>query len=396
MRYLSILLLAAVSTFGTGAQAANFVSIHQSVLRIALPPAAGTFNYTFDTKIGFKQQYAPDGASGCAIGYATGSCAFRGGGSLGLPEFTGYQLQYKEFKIYIPAGTRSFLFSGYAPQRSQSAFVLRYGSAPVREAALSSTEYRNAQSNERIDTSFARLVSERSSDHLVVHDGGGTLRFVGGQLDANRGSTGEGNWLYVRQLSGSPLYDIQGGLDVDMAKYAAGYAKIAWTTSAYPDPVEGASTGAGTGTGTGTGSANPPGNPTTVPPAAVAATVATAVLSAAGQPLQLGITLTQSAADAVASPRISTWVAARIPANGSSFVADTWFFRRANGTWTNQVVPDAEGVAFASQVANASTLKFTPALDFTEAQLRAFQVEIYFGYKTSTGDFVNKGKLWPQ
>lgn len=396
MRYLSILLLAAVSsfgTFGTYAQAANFVSIHQSVLRIALPPAAGTYNYTFDTRIGFRQQYAPDGASGCAIGYATGTCAFRGGGSLGLPEFTGYQLQYKEFKIYIPAGTRSFLFSGYAPQRSQSAFVLRYGSAPAREAALSSAEYRNAQSSERIDTSFARLVSERSSDHFVVHDGGGTLRFVGGQLDANRGSTGEGNWLYVRQLSGSPLYDIQGGLDVDMAQYAAGYAKITWTTSTYPDPIEGASPGASPGTGT----ANPPGNATTLPPAAaVAATVATAVLSAAGQPLQLGITLTQSAADALASPRISTWIAARIRANGSSFLADMWFFRRANGTWTNQVLPDAEGVAFASQVANAATLKFTPALDFTEAELRAFQVEIYLGYKTSTGEFVNKGKVWPQ
>ncbi len=383
MRYLIALFLAAVAPF---AQAANFVSIHQSALRIALPPPAGSYRYPLDIRIGFKQQYAPEGVSGCAIGFSTGGCAFPGGGSLGLPEFTGYQLQYKEFKIYIPAGARSFLFSGYASQRTQSAFVLRYGSAPVREAPLNAAEYLSAQTGERIDTSFARLVNERSSDHFVVHDGGGTLRFVGGQLDAQRGSTSEGNWLYVRQLSGSPLYDIQGGIDLDMARYAAGYARISWTTSAYPDPVDAPSPGAGTGTG------NPPGNAVTVP---VVASVATAVLSAAGQPLRLDITLAQSAADVVANPKISTWIAARIPANGLSVMADLWFFRQAGGTWSS-LAPSAEAVAFASQMANAATLKFTPALDVTDTELRAFNAEIYFGYKIGTGEFVNKGKIWPQ
>ncbi len=384
MRYLAVLLLAAAAPC---AQAANFVSLHQSALRIALPPAAGSYNYTFDTKVGFKQQYAPQGATGCAIGYATGGCAFPGGGSLALPEFTGYQLQYKEFKIFIPAGTRSFMFSGYAPQRTQSAFALRYGSAPAREAALSGAEYQKAQSGERIDSSFSRLVNERGTDQFVVHDGGGSLRFVGGQLDANRGSTSQGNWLYVRQLSGSPLYDVQGAIDVDMAKYAAGYAKIAWTTSNYPDPVDAPSAGGGTGTVT------PPDNATSLP---FPATVSASVVSAAGQPLRLDITLVQAASDVAANPKISTWVAALVPANGLSFPADTWFFRLANGTWTSLVPVDVEGIAFASQVANAATLKFSPTLDFTEAELRAFNVQVHFGYKTSTGGFVSKGKVWPQ
>ncbi len=388
MRFLIVLFLAAVSTF---AQAANFVSLHQSALRIALPPAAGTFDYTFDTKIGFKQQYSPEGITGCAIGYPTGGCAFPGGGSLALGEFTGYQLQDKEFKIFIPAGSRSFLFSGYAPQGSQSAFVLRYGSEPTRVAGLSGAEYQTAQTGERIDTSFARLINEPNADHFVVHDGGGTLRFVGGQLDANRGSTNEGKWLYVRQLSGAPLFDIQGAIDVDMAKYRTEYAKIAWTTSSYPDPAVG-----------GGGTVTPPVvvppvvvPPVVVPPVTNGATVATTVVSTAGQLLKLDITLTQPAADVAASPKTSAWIAARIPANSMFFTTDVWFFRQAD-KWVQLVLPMPETVAFSSQGTNAATLKFAPTLDLTDAELRAFNVEIYFGYKNSNGAFVNKGKVWPQ
>lgn len=388
MRFLVVLCLSALASL---AQAANFVSLHQSPLRIALPPATGTYDYTFDTRIGFKQQYAPEGVTGCAIGYATGGCAFPGGGSLALPEFTGYQLQYKEFKIYIPAGSRSFLFSGYAPQATESAFALRYGSAPVREAAPSAAEYQNIKSTEHIDSTFSRLVNEPAADHLVVHDGGGTVRFVGGQLDARKGSTSQGNWLYVRQLSGTPLYDIQGAIDVDMAAYAAGYAAISWTTSTYPDPVDAPSPATGSAA-----TSDQQATVTTTTASASVATLATSVLSSAGQPLQLGITLAQTAADVAANPRISAWLAARIPANGQSSLSDLWFFRKGDGTWTSRVPADVEAIALASQVANASTLKFTPSLDFTEEDMRAVNAEVYFGYKTSTGAFVNQGKVWPQ
>ncbi len=376
MRYLIVLFLAAVSTF---AQAANFVSMHQSAHKIALPPAAGGFDYTFDTKVGFKAQYAPTGVTGCAIGFGTGGCAFPGGGSLSLPEFTGFQMQNQEFKIFIPAGTRSFLFSGYAPQGSQSAFVLRYGKEPTRTAPLSGNEYQTAQTGERIDTSFARLINE-DVDHFVVHDGGGTLRFVGGQLDANRSSTDQGKWLYVRQLSGAVLYDYQGALDVDMPKYAAGYAKISWTTSPFPDPIDAASPGGGGGT------TNPPVTGTTL---------TTTVLSTAGQPLKLDITLTQPAADVAANPKISTWVAARIPANGLFYTTDVWFFRKVD-SWAQLLLPFPETVAYSSQGTNAATVKTTPTLDLTAEDLRAFNIEIYFGYQTSTGAFVSKGKVWPQ
>lgn len=361
--------------------AGNFVSLHQSALRIALPPAAGSYYYPTDTKIGFKQQYAPDGITGCTIGYSKMGCAFPGGGSLSLPEFAGYQLQYKEFKIYIPAGSRSLLFSGYAPQRAVAAFALRYGAPPVREAALNGAEYQNAQSSERIDTSFAKLVTSKT-DQFVVHDGGGTLRFVGGPLGANNAATTEGNWLYVRQLSGSPLYDVQGAIDVDMPQYAAGYAKIQWTTSAYPDPVDASSPGAST-------------VPQTPQPVVNNVVVNATVLSTVTQPLKLGITMAQSSPNIAVNPKISIWIAAFVPANGKSVLADVWFFRRADNKWTS-TVPDAEGVAYVSKTSNATTLSFAPSLDLTAAEWRSINAQIFFGYQSTTGVFTNKGKIWPQ
>ncbi|MDP4078325.1 hypothetical protein [Acidovorax sp. A1169] len=274
MRSLFLVFLAAFSTF---AQAANFVSIHQLPHKTPLPPAAGSFTYTFDTKVGFKEQYAPTGVTGCAIGFGTGGCAFPGGGSLPLTEFTGAQLQHhKEFKIFIPAGTRSLLLSGYAPLATQSAFVLRYGKEPVRLAPLSDAEYQAARTGQHVEALFSRLVKE-DAEQFVVHDGSGSLRFMGGQLDANGGSTDQGQWLYVRQLSGAPLMTYQGAIDVDMPKYAAGYAAITWNTRSAPDPIDAVS---------GDGPAAPP--PVAAPPAATATRSPTAIMSASGLPVMLG------------------------------------------------------------------------------------------------------------
>lgn len=274
MRSLFLVFLAAFSTF---AQAANFVSIHQLPHKTPLPPAAGSFTYTFDTKVGFKEQYAPTGVTGCAIGFGTGGCAFPGGGSLPLTEFTGAQLQpHKEFKIFIPAGTRSLLLSGYAPLATQSAFVLRYGKEPVRLTPLSDAEYQAARTGQHVEALFSRLVKE-DAEQFVVHDGSGSLRFMGGQLDANGGSTDQGQWLYVRQLSGAPLMTYQGAIDVDMPKYAAGYAAITWNTRSAPDPIDAVS---------GDGPAAPP--PVAAPPAATATRSPTAIMSASGLPVMLG------------------------------------------------------------------------------------------------------------
>lgn len=274
MRSLFLVFLAAFSTL---AQAANFVSVHQLPHKTALPPAAGSFTYSFDTTVGFKEQYAPTGVAGCAIGFGTGGCAFPGGGSLPLPEFAGAQLQHhKEFKIFIPAGTRSLLLSGYAPLGTQSAFVLRYGKEPARLAALSDAEYQAARTGKHVDALFSRLVKE-DAEQFVVHDGSGSLRFMGGQLDANRGSTDQGQWLYVRQLSGAALMTYQGAIDVDMPKYAAGYAAITWTTSGAPDPID---------TVSGEGPAAPA--PVATAPTTIGTRAPTAIMSASGLPVMLG------------------------------------------------------------------------------------------------------------
>lgn len=278
MRSLVFVSLAVLSTF---AQAANFVSIHQLPHKTARPLAAGSAQYSFDTKVGFKEQYAPTGITGCAIGFGTGGCAFPGGGSLPLPEFTGAQLQqHKEFKIFIPAGTRSLLLSGYAPLHTQSAFVLRYGKEPARLDPLSEAEYQAARTGQHVEALFSRLVKD-GAEQLVVHDGSGSLRFMGGQLDAQGGSTDQGQWLYVRQLSGAPLMTYQGAIDVDMPKYAAGYAAITWNTRSAPDPID---------TVSGDGPAAPP--PVATVPAVVATETkgrpATVIMSAAGVPVTLG------------------------------------------------------------------------------------------------------------
>lgn len=390
MRYFLALLLAASATM---ANAANFISLHQTPLRIALPPAAGSYDYTFSRPVGFKAQYAPTGVSGCAIGFGTGGCAFSGGGSLALPEFTGYQLQASEFKVFIPAGTKSFMFTGYAPQGALSAFVMRYGAAPTRVATLSGAEYQATMAAEKIDTVFSRLVST-GAEQLVVHDGGGTVRFVGGQLDANRGSTNQGKWLYIRQLNGSQLYDVQGGLDVDMPKFAAGYAQIQWNTSTYPDPVEAATAPVTTVPDAGTPGTITPG--VTYPgtnPGPASDTLTTAVVSGAGQPLKLDVTLTQALANIPAGDTASAWFGVRIPA--SLFFVDSWYFRTET-TWAQLPFLNMDAVAYKANVANAPLLKFTPSFDFTAEELNAYRIEIHFGYKTKTGAFVNKGKIWPQ
>ena len=224
-------------TPGPANSSSRFISVHQTPLKIATPPPSGTYQYGAENPVGFKQQYAPTGVSGCAIGYSVGGCAFPGGGSLALPEFTGYKLQASEFKIYIPAGAKTLMLSGYAAQYSRSAFVMRFGAEPTRTGALNDGEYAAAQSSERIDQSFANLINNHA-ELLVVHDGGGTLRFVSGGIDASRTPIARGGWLYIRQLNGTPLYDIQGGIDVDMNKYATAFNSIVWLSSGTNDPAD--------------------------------------------------------------------------------------------------------------------------------------------------------------
>ena len=45
---------------------------------------------------------------------------------------------------------------------------------------------------------------------------------------------------------------------------------------------------------------------------------------------------------------------------------------------------------------NVSVLKLTPQLQFTENELKAANAKVFFGYKTSSGVFINKGQIWPK
>lgn len=159
--------------------------------------------------------------------------------------------------------------------------MLRYGKEPARLAPLSDAEYQAARTGQHVEALFSRLVKE-DDEQFVVHDGSGSLRFMGGQLDANGGSTDQGQWLYVRQLSGAPLMTYQGAIDVDMPKYAAGYAAITWNTRSAPDPIDPVS---------GDGPAAPPPVATTTATTTTTPTATrapTAIMSAAGLPVLLG------------------------------------------------------------------------------------------------------------
>jgi len=331
----------------------NFQSLHQSALKVATPPAEGTYEYPMIQLRGFRDQYNPAGITGCAIGFpGAKGCAFPGGGSLALPEFTGYQLQSREFRFYVPAGTKSVMFAGYAPQRELAAFAMRFGQAPIRTTSLSNEEYSATQAAERIDTSFATLVNSQA-DMVVVHDGGGTVRFLGGQLDRNGSSIAQGGWLYVRQLMGSELYDIQVAMDVDMLEYATGYAQIQWDNGQYPDPVEGNST-----------------------PVTNVASAIVNVYSSVSEPFKANITLHQTAPDTVANPKIDVWLAAYL--NGA------YFFRTSNGGWSSDM-SDYDSIALVRGVNNSKAVTFPVELEFSEELLRAYGVTLHMAYRTNTG-----------
>lgn len=213
-----------------------FISFHQQPLKIATSFNGTTYDYA--TFTGFQNQANPDGVAGCAIGFGTGGCAFPGGGSILLPEPTNYSWSANMWKVYIPRGTKGLNLVGFLPQGAQAAYVMRFGQEPSRTTPLSGAEYSAAQVVENIDRSFKDLCRD-SLELIHVHDGGGTLRMVGGTLGAfNTGdqnkSMDAGGWLYFRQLNGSGLFSYSGGMDIDMPKYAEAYASMGFNGQGDP------------------------------------------------------------------------------------------------------------------------------------------------------------------
>ena len=222
----------------------TYTSWHQSALRIATPPAAGSYTYQFIYPTGFKNQFDPNNSvTSCAMGYVKNSdCAFPGGlsdGSLTMSFSENYNLYQvpENIRFFVPSGTKEVRLVGYAQQKTAFAFVMRMGQPPTRSAPVGAAEYSQIQVSEKVDTSFQRLVN--GEEILVVHDGGGTLRMLSGRISAT-----SGGWVFVRQLeisqpvsgltTGETLYQLQGGMDVEKTAFTSQYNQIKWDTNGDP------------------------------------------------------------------------------------------------------------------------------------------------------------------
>lgn len=222
----------------------NFKSLHQFNLRIAKKPAEGSYDYEFFSYVGYKNQYDPaDQVAGCALGVLKNNiCAFPWNeASTVAMNFTENMIGYnvpKSFRFYVSSGRTDLRMSGYAPQRTAFAFALRLGQPPTRTQPISATEYVSLQQSERIDTSYARLA--KGEEIVVVHDGGGTVRFLSGQ------ALGSGGWVFVKQLDladsvsmlglsfGQNLYDVQLGVVTDKNDFLSQYLNLKWGSDGDP------------------------------------------------------------------------------------------------------------------------------------------------------------------
>jgi hypothetical protein len=348
----------------------NFVSIHQFALKIATPPQPNdpTFTYGTINPVGFKNQYDPSGVPGCAIGFPNQSgCAFPGSGSLSLPELTNYKLQAREFRFYVPAGTKSVFFGGYAPQRTQSAFALRFAEPPTRFAALNVSEYAAAQANEHVDSSFKRLIS--GVELFVVHDGGGSLRFLAGQQFVDNGG-----WVYVRQLQGDTLYDFQGGIDIDLDLYARGFSQVQWLPNGDAPEYQ--------------------NSPIVVPPVqpSTGANLISVLVREEGprnQPLRMSFQLSQTNPE---PGTISIWLAAKVY-NPKLFIGEMFLMRTKND-WVQFYKGDDNDVALHINLPNQANLSFTEQFEHSVDFLREYFSEFHLGYKINNGPFQKIGQIW--
>lgn len=234
-RFLSALVLTLLS-----AQAHAFSSLHQYSYSVA---KSGTYEKVYYT--GFKNQYNPnDALTACQMGMnASGGCAFPLTTDatevvLSMPELSPYAIA-TSFKMYLPAGTYAVNVAGYVPQNTQYAYALRFNAEPARTSALSSAEYSAAQTSENISTSFTRLVN--GEEILVAHDGGGTLRFVGGAPKVVTTTTG--GWLYFRQLqpSTTPMHSISAVAYANRTTFVSAYNSMSWAVSGDPSSTPAAS-----------------------------------------------------------------------------------------------------------------------------------------------------------
>lgn len=243
-RLLSWIVVVAAMVSGTAY--AQFVSLHQFPIKYNISStldAQGNLTYTKTSDlVGFKDQFAPTGVSGCVIGYPEfrAQCLSVIGGLSFV--FEGQQTDFREFRVFIPKGMTFFALRSFLPQSAQYAVAVRLGQAPVRTSALTAAEYASAKLDQNEERDFARLMA--GEERLIVHDGGGVVKYSG-TARLSTAPFASGQWLYVRVLNAYPVYALGGAYEVDRDLYRTGYNEIYNTPSNPPkfvattgDPVE--------------------------------------------------------------------------------------------------------------------------------------------------------------
>lgn len=211
---------------------AQFLSLHQSP-QSYIDGRGISVSYT-----GFRNQFEPAGTPGCVMGMTSlrSSCTYVSGGlSFSL---SGGQ-NSTQFKVYVPVGTTSFIFSSYLPQGMQAAVAVRMGSAPTRINPLNGTEYANYQAARNLTTVYQRLSA--GEEVIMVADGGGSFSLAGN----NRFSSplAQGAWLYFRLINGDYIDTPRATYEIDLPSYIAGYNAITQANGwgGDGDPLEGGS-----------------------------------------------------------------------------------------------------------------------------------------------------------
>lgn len=219
----------AIFLVGVGANA-QFLSLHQ-YSQTYVDGRGVPVSYT-----GFRDQFSPTGTPGCVMGVTSlrSSCTYVSNG-LSFSLQGGQDLT--QFKVYVPAGATSFIFSGYLPQGLQAAVAVRMNAAPDRVNPLSAAEYANYQSNRDIYTVYSRLAA--GQEVILVADGGGSFSLAGNNNFSPALSTGA--WVYFRLINGTYIDTPRATYEIDLAKYIAGYGAI--TFGGDGDPVDGGSSG---------------------------------------------------------------------------------------------------------------------------------------------------------
>lgn len=203
----------------------GFYSLHQqpvSFTKSSHLDASGNLVFDRETYVGFKNQFAPSGVTGCTIGYPEfrSQCeTVQGGFGFVIGGYTGYH----EYKIYIPAGTTFFGAKGYLPQSVQYAVSVRLGQPPVRTEPLSDSQYQETLHSQNSEADFYKL--QKGQEIQIAHDGGGNISLSGSaRLISNPFPVGQ--WLYIRVINGDQIYNLTAIYEVELNLYKQHYTSL--------------------------------------------------------------------------------------------------------------------------------------------------------------------------